>query len=52
MKYLPAWMPGAGFKRLAREVRGSIRDMEYIPLRRVQQAMVRILFYMGHVCMR
>ena len=40
--YLPAWMPGAGFKRLARSVRGSIRDMEYIPLRRVQQAMVRL----------
>ena len=34
-------MPGAGFKRLAEQVRGSIRDMEYIPLRRVQQAMVR-----------
>ena len=42
VKYLPAWMPGAGFKRLARSVRGSIRDMEYIPLRRVQQAMVRL----------
>ncbi|KAH9917059.1 cytochrome P450 monooxygenase [Fomitopsis serialis] len=34
LKYLPAWMPGAGFKRLARQVQGSIRDMEYIPLRR------------------
>ncbi|EPS93953.1 hypothetical protein FOMPIDRAFT_1170091 [Fomitopsis schrenkii] len=39
LKYLPAWMPGAGFKRLARQVQGSIRDMEYIPLRRVRQAM-------------
>ncbi|KAH9834659.1 cytochrome P450 [Rhodofomes roseus] len=39
LKYLPAWMPGAGFKRLARQVQGSIRDMEYIPLRRVQKAM-------------
>ncbi|KZT69359.1 cytochrome P450 [Daedalea quercina L-15889] len=39
LKYLPAWMPGAGFKTLAQQVRGSIRDMEYMPLRRVQKAM-------------
>ncbi|KAI0712884.1 cytochrome P450 monooxygenase [Fomitopsis betulina] len=39
LKYLPAWMPGAGFKRLARNVQGSIRDMEYTPLRHVRQAM-------------
>jgi len=27
LKYLPEWVPGAGFQRLAREWRGLARDM-------------------------
>ena len=40
VKYVPAWLPGMGFKRMGLQARGLIRDMERIPLERVKNEMV------------
>ncbi|KZT11800.1 cytochrome P450 monooxygenase [Laetiporus sulphureus 93-53] len=39
LRYLPTWMPGAGFKRKARELRAIIRKMLDVPVERVKHAM-------------
>ncbi|KAH9917058.1 cytochrome P450 [Fomitopsis serialis] len=39
LKYVPAWMPGMGFKRRGLRARGLIKDMERIPLERVKREM-------------
>lgn len=40
LKYVPAWMPGASFMRLANEVKPLLRDVADIPFEKVKQAMV------------
>ncbi|PCH43947.1 cytochrome P450 [Wolfiporia cocos MD-104 SS10] len=39
LRHIPAWMPGAGFKRKANEVRSLVRDVHEIPFGFVQRAM-------------
>lgn len=37
MKYVPAWFPGAGFKRTAQEYRKNLEDVAKKPYALVQQ---------------
>ncbi|KAJ7250827.1 cytochrome P450 [Mycena haematopus] len=39
LRYLPSWMPGAGFKRFAAECRQSIKEMREVPFDFVKQNM-------------
>ena len=41
MKHVPAWVPGAGFKRKAREWRALSRAMLERPFEMVRRNMVR-----------
>jgi len=40
LKYVPSWMPGAGFKRLARKYKKTSDDLATVPLAWVQDQMV------------
>lgn len=42
LKYVPEWVPGAGFKREARELREEMKRLMDVPFRKVQQIMVRL----------
>lgn len=42
MRYVPAWFPGAGFKRYAEEARLRTIEMREKPLNIVKQGMVQI----------
>lgn len=42
VKYLPTWLPGAGFKKQAYEWRKSITAMVEVPFNAVKQAIVSI----------
>lgn len=41
LRHLPAWFPGAGFKRYALETRKLTADMQNVPLQVVKTRMVR-----------
>lgn len=41
LKYVPPWVPGAGFKRIAAQFRKTCDDLADIPLAWVQEQMVR-----------
>ncbi|KAI3319765.1 cytochrome P450 oxidoreductase OrdA-like protein [Xylariaceae sp. AK1471] len=41
LRYIPEWMPGAGFKRTAREWRKNLRDVTETPLRFTRKQMSR-----------
>jgi hypothetical protein len=46
LKYVPEWMPGATFKREARELRDLLNQVKEIPFKKVLKAMVSaLLFY-------
>jgi len=40
LKYVPSWMPGAGFKRKAKEWNSWATDMREIPFKAAQSAIV------------
>jgi hypothetical protein len=40
LRYVPSWVPGAGFKKKAREWRQNYRDMAEVPHKLVKQRMV------------
>ncbi|KAF7797713.1 hypothetical protein EIP86_008913 [Pleurotus ostreatoroseus] len=40
LKYVPEWLPGAGFKKQAREWRGYTQEMVSAPYRAVKSALV------------
>ena len=40
LKYVPAWFPGAGWKRTAARFRQTLIDMTDVPYRFVQEQMV------------
>ena len=40
VRHIPAWMPGAGFKRLADETRGSVIAVHKEPYALVEHAVV------------
>ncbi|KZT69358.1 cytochrome P450 [Daedalea quercina L-15889] len=39
LQYLPAWMPGMGFKRKGLRARKMTHDMDHLPLQRLQREM-------------
>nr|QPL17769.1 cytochrome P450 [Wolfiporia cocos] len=39
LKHIPTWMPGAGFKRKAFEVREYVRQLQNVPFAKVRNAM-------------
>jgi len=41
LKYIPSWMPGAGFKRLARKYTKTCDDLATVPLAWVQDQMAK-----------
>jgi hypothetical protein len=41
LKYMPSWMPGADFKRKAKEWKASATDMMNIPFEAAEKAIVR-----------
>lgn len=47
MKYVPTWLPGAGFKRQALKWRRSVRAMLDLPFRMVQERMVSLVVSEG-----
>lgn len=54
VKYVPAWMPGAHFKRLAAQWHVHVSAMAYKPFAAVKEAMVSV--YLGakalhHLCL-
>jgi hypothetical protein len=42
LKYIPAWVPGAGFQRIAKEWSNTLNDMVDMPYNFTKQQMVRI----------
>lgn len=40
LKYVPEWMPGASFKREAREIREELKRLIDVPFQKVLQSMV------------
>jgi hypothetical protein len=44
LKYLPSWVPGAGFKRFAWESRKLSNEVLESPFRTLKQAAVSIIF--------
>jgi hypothetical protein len=45
---VPAWFPGAGFKRIAREWRGTLEEMVSAPHEFVKDQMVNDLQFYDH----
>lgn len=45
LKYVPAWMPGAGFQRQAREWKKMVLEMRDAPFLAVQNTMVTQIPY-------
>lgn len=41
LKYVPAWFPGAGFKRFAEYYRNATYNSQYMPFNFTMDAMVR-----------
>jgi hypothetical protein len=46
LKYIPKWMPGATFKRDAREMRIELDRLADVPFDKVLQSMVRLDRYL------
>ena len=47
LKYVPSWMPGAGFKRKAKEWKALATEMMDSPFEAAQKAIVRTtIFYL------
>ena len=44
LRYLPAWFPGAGFKRFAHETKMLTRQMRDVPFEFVQKSIVSCSF--------
>lgn len=44
MKYVPAWMPGAGFQRWARDAKAAFYKLTREPFEAVKREMVRHQF--------
>lgn len=42
LKYVPAWLPGAGFKRQAAKMRHDLEDLYDVPYEFVRREMVRM----------
>jgi len=42
LRYLPAWFPGAGFKRFSKEVKNLTDQMLNVPLKLVESKIVRL----------
>lgn len=42
VKYIPAWFPGAGFKKEAKEVRARVNQTRDVPFRDVKHQLVRL----------
>lgn len=40
LRYMPAWLPGAGFKRLSNKWRAAARSAKYVPFEEVKRALV------------
>ena len=40
LRYVPSWVPGAGFQRKAREWKKTVEDMTSVPYEFVKQRMV------------
>lgn len=45
LRYLPAWLPGAGFKKVATEMRKSVLDLGDVPYEFTKKELVTLLFY-------
>jgi hypothetical protein len=43
VKYLPEWLPGAGFKRMAKAARARAEHMASVPFKHVKREVVRLL---------
>jgi len=50
LKYIPSWVPGAAFKRKAKEWKSYAADMMNVPFEAAEKAIVRIWmdFYLFH----
>lgn len=48
LQYLPAWLPGTGFRKLAREWKHTLQQMADVPHQFVKRQMVRYVFQAGH----
>ena len=49
VQYLPAWFPGAGFKKTAALWAESLVNMVEQPYQYVKQQMVDLIFFLDHV---
>jgi hypothetical protein len=50
VKYIPAWFPGAGFQRKAREWRKNVVAMNVLPFEAVKRALVSLIFSRSFSC--
>ncbi len=47
VQYIPAWFPGAYFKRLTEEYKGYFAEVRNAPFNHVKEQMVRALLFVG-----
>ena len=47
LRHVPAWLPGAGFKRLSNKWRAAARSAKDVPFEEVKRALVSRVHYDG-----